>query len=169
MGRGREWELDRVETVCGYCGVGCHLEFALKDGEILYANGAGDNSVNGELLCSKGRYGWDFVRNRDRLTSPLIRRDVAYELGLSDEPWEMPLTSPLAVRKPNIMDSFIKTDWDTALNLTAERLANTVKANGPDSIMGLTSARTTNEDNYVFQKFMRVAIGTNNLDHCARL
>ena len=94
---------------------------------------------------------------------------MAYELGLTDEAWELPETSPLAVRKPNIADSFVETDWDTALDLVAERLADTVKAYGPDSIMGLTSARCTNEDNYVFQKFMRAAIGTNNLDHCARL
>jgi formate dehydrogenase alpha subunit len=169
MGRGREWDLERVETVCGYCGVGCHIEYALKDGEILYADGAGKNSVNGEFLCTKGRYGWDYATNRDRLTKPLIRRDVAYELGLSDEPWDMPEISPLAVRTPKISDSFVEADWDTALDLVAERLAGTVKAYGPDSIMGLTSARCTNEDNYVFQKFMRAAIGTNNLDHCARL
>lgn len=169
LGRGREWELDRVETICGYCGVGCNVEVALKGGEILYVDGAGGSSVNGEMLCSKGRYGWDFVRNPDRLTSPLIRRDVAYELGLTDEPWELPQASPLTVRKPDIMDSFIESDWDTALNLTAEKLAATVKAYGPDAIMGLTSARCTNEDNYIFQKFMRAAIGTNNLDHCARL
>ena len=66
-------------------------------------------------------------------------------------------------------EPFVEVDWDTALDLTAERLANIVKENGPDSIMGLTSARCTNEDNYIYQKFMRVAIGTNNLDHCARL
>jgi formate dehydrogenase alpha subunit len=169
LGRGREWELDRVETVCGYCGVGCHVEYAMKDGQILYANGAGGSTVNGEFLCTKGRYGWDFATNRDRLTKPLIRRDVAYELGLTDEPWELPQISPLAVRKPKIADSFIESDWDTALDLVTGRLADTVKAYGPDSIMGLTSARCTNEDNYVFQKFMRAAIGTNNLDHCARL
>ncbi len=169
MGRGREWELDRVETVCGYCGVGCHIDYALKDGEILYANGAGNNRVNGELLCSKGRYGWDFSTNRDRLTRPLIRRDVAYDIGLTDEPWDLPEGSPLAVRKPKITDSFIEADWDTALDLVAERLADTVKAYGPNAIMGLTSARCTNEDNYIYQKFMRAAIGTNNLDHCARL
>jgi predicted molibdopterin-dependent oxidoreductase YjgC len=169
MGRGREWDLERVETVCGYCGVGCHVEYALKDGDILYANGAGDNSVNGELLCSKGRYGWDFAKNRDRLTSPLIRRDVAYELGLTDDPWEMPQISPLAIREPDILDSHIEVEWDRALDLVAERLAGTVKEYGPDAVMGLTSARCTNEENYIFQKFMRVAIGTNNLDHCARL
>ncbi len=169
MGNGREWELDRVETVCGYCGVGCHIEYALKDGQILYADGAGGSAVNGEFLCSKGRYGWDFATNRDRLTTPLIRRDVAYELGLVDEPWEMPQVSPLAVRNPRIADNFIEADWDTALDLVADRLAASVKAHGPDSIMGLTSARCTNEENYIFQKFMRAAVGTNNLDHCARL
>ncbi len=169
MGRGREWELDRLETICGYCGVGCRLEYALRDGEILYANGAEYNSVNGEFLCSKGRYGWDYATSYERLTKPLIRRDVALELGLTDEKWELPDTSPLAVRKPKVADSFIETDWETALDLVAERLAETVKEYGPDSIMGLTSARCTNEDNYVFQKFMRAAIGTNNLDHCARL
>ena len=168
-GRGREWELDRVATICGYCGVGCRVEFAVKDGAILYADGAGNNPVNNEFLCSKGRYGWDFATNRDRLTQPLIRRDVAFELGLTEEPWEMPQQSPLAVRKPKIEDSFVPTDWDTALDLVADRLADTVKAYGPDSVMGLTSARCTNEENYLFQKFMRAAIGTNNLDHCARL
>jgi formate dehydrogenase alpha subunit len=169
LGRGREWELERIETICGYCGVGCHLEYALKDGQILYADGVGGDAVNKEFLCSKGRYGWDFVRNKDRLTKPLVRRDIAYELGMTDEPWELPEESPLAVQNPDIHDSFVETDWDTALNLTAEKLAGAVKAYGPDAIMGLTSARCTNEENYVFQKFMRAAVGTNNLDHCARL
>ncbi len=169
LGRGREWELDRVETVCGYCGVGCQIEYALNEGQILYANGAGKNGVNGEFLCTKGRYGWDFAGSRDRLTRPLIRRDLAYELGLTDEAWELPPKSPLDNRRPNVADSHVEADWDTALNLVAERLAHIVKEDGPDAIMGLTSARCTNEDNYIFQKMMRVAIGTNNLDHCARL
>lgn len=169
VGRGREWELDRIETVCGYCGVGCNVEYALKDGEILYVNGMGENTVNGEFLCSKGRYGWDFAKNRDRLKEPLIRRDLAFELGLTDEPWSLPEESPLEIKKPNVYDSHIAVPWDTALDLVAERLAGTVEEYGPDAVMGLTSARCTNEENYIFQKFMRVAIGTNNLDHCARL
>ena len=169
LGRGREWELDRVETVCGYCGVGCKIEYALKDGQILYAQGFEEDSVNGPLLCAKGRYGWDFATHPERLTTPLIRRDLAYELGLTGEPWQLPETSPFAVRKPKIEDSFIPVDWDTALDLVAEKLAGTVKEYGPDSIMGLASARCTNEDNYLYQKFIRAGIGTNNLDHCARL
>jgi predicted molibdopterin-dependent oxidoreductase YjgC len=168
-GKGREWELDRVKTICGYCGVGCELEFAVRDGAIVYAQATPEGPVNGEMLCSKGRYGWDFATHPDRLTTPMLRRDVAYERGLTDTPWELPDKSILAERKPNIADGFIPVDWDTALDVAAEGFARTVEAHGPDAIMGLTSARCTNEENYIFQKFMRVGIGTNNIDHCARL
>ncbi len=167
--KGREWELDRKTTICGYCGVGCQLEYALKEGEIVYAQASPDGPVNGELLCTKGRYGWDFAHSPERLTRPLIRRDLAYELGLSSEAWEQPDTSPLAVKQPKIEDDFIAVDWETALDLVASRLAATVSEHGPDSVMGLSSARCTNEENYLFQKFIRVGIGTNNVDHCARL
>jgi formate dehydrogenase alpha subunit len=168
-GKGREWELDRTRTICGYCGVGYQIEYALNDGEIIYAGSTPDAPVNGELLCSKGRYGWDFATHPERLTSPMIRRDLAYELGLTEDAWQLPEKSPLAVRRPKIADNFIEVDWDTALNLVGERLADTVKSHGPDSVMGLASARCTNEENYLFQKFFRAGIGTNNLDHCARL
>ena len=101
--------------------------------------------------------------------SPMIRRDVAYQLGLTDKPWDLPEKSPLLIRKPKIDDSHIPVDWDTALNLVAEKLASTVTEYGPDAVMGLSSARCTNEENYLFQKFIRTSIGTNNIDHCARL
>jgi formate dehydrogenase alpha subunit len=169
LGKGREWELDRVQSVCGYCGVGCNVEFAMKDGEILYVEGTGDNPVNGEMLCTKGLYGWDFATSPDRLTSPMLRRDVAYDLGLTDEPWELPEESVLAVRHPKLDDTHVPVDWDTALDLVAEKLTDTVQAYGPDAIMGFCSARCTNEDNYLFQKFFRASIKTNNIDHCARL
>lgn len=169
MGKGREWDLDRVKSICGYCGVGCQVEYALRDGEIVYAQSGPDAPVNGEFLCSKGRYGWDFVGHEDRLTQPMLRRDVAYEMGFTDEPWELPARSPLSVKKPKIEDSFVPVDWDTALDFVAEKMAETVRDHGPDSIMGLASARCTNEENYIFQKFMRAGIGTNNVDHCARL
>lgn len=168
-GKGREWELDRVKTVCGYCGVGCQIEYALKDGEIIYAQSPAEATVNGDFLCTKGRYGWDFVTHPERLTSPLIRRDVAREMGLTDEEWELPSTSPLSVRKINLEENYLTVGWDTALDLVAGRLAGIVKEHGPDSVMGLASARCTNEENYIFQKFMRAGIGTNNVDHCARL
>jgi predicted molibdopterin-dependent oxidoreductase YjgC len=99
----------------------------------------------------------------------MIRKDVAFELGLTEQEWQLPEKSPLAVRKPKIEDSFIPVDWDTALDFVADRLSTIVKESGPDSVMGLASARCTNEENYIFQKFMRLGIGTNNLDHCARL
>jgi predicted molibdopterin-dependent oxidoreductase YjgC len=169
LGKGREWELDKTKTICGYCGVGCQVEYSLGSGEILYAQSNPDAPVNGEFLCTKGRYGWDYAANPERLTSPMLRRDLAYDLGLTDEPWELPDRSPLTVRKPKIEDSFIPVDWDFALDLVAEKLADTVGTYGPDSIMGLSSARCTNEENYLFQKFFRAGIGTNNIDHCARL
>lgn len=167
-GKGREWDLDRQKTICGYCGVGCEIEYALKDGKIVYAQAKPDSPVNGEFLCTKGRYGWDFATKPDRLKHPLLRRDVAYELGLTSEPWTLPEISPLEI-EPNVEDYFVPVDWGTALNYAAERLTDIVKESGPDSVMGLSSARCTNEENYIFQKFMRAGIGTNNLDHCARL
>jgi predicted molibdopterin-dependent oxidoreductase YjgC len=166
---GREWELDRVRTVCGYCGVGCQLEYLLKDGQIAYARSVNGTSVNGDFLCTKGRHGWDFATHPERLKKPLIRKDVAKDIGLTDEEWQQPEISPLTVRKVRMKQNYVEADWDTALDLVAERLAKIVKENGPDSVMGLSSARCTNEENYVFQKFFRAGIGTNNLDHCARL
>ena len=170
LGKGREWELDRVESICSYCGVGCNVEYAKsKEGEILYVEGTGDNPVNGEMLCTKGRYGWDFVTSPDRLTTPMVRRDVAYKLGLTDEAWELPEKSPLKVRRPKLDNSHVAIDWDTALDLVADEFAKAAKQYGGDSLMGLCSARCTNEDNYIFQKFFRASVKTNNIDHCARL
>ena len=181
--QGREWEFQRKRTVCGYCGVGCSLEYALKDGKIIYAQSYAEAPVNGEFLCAKGRYGWDFAASPERLTRPLIRKDIAHALGLTDQPWTLPPDSVLppphagAVstggvtppQRPDPLDSFVPVAWDTALDFVATRLADTVNAHGPDSVAGLASARCTNEENYVFQKMMRATIGTNNLDHCARL
>ncbi len=169
MGKGREWELERVRTICGYCGVGCEVEYALRGGNILYAQSLPEAPVNGEFLCTKGRYGWDFAKSKARLTSPMVRKDVAFQMGLTDADWVLPEESPLSVDNPRIEESFIPVDWDTALDLAAGKLAVVVTESGPDAVMGLASARCTNEDNYVFQKFFRVGLGTNNIDHCARL
>ncbi len=169
LGQGREWEMERIRTVCGYCGVGCQVEYAKKDGRILYAQSSPEAPVNGEFLCTKGRYGWDFAASKERLTSPMIRKDLAFELGLTEEAWTMPPGSPLEDASPDITESFIPVDWETALDLAATRLSDTVRSHGPDSVMGLASARCTNEENYLFQKFFRAGIGTNNIDHCARL
>ena len=177
LGKGREWELERKRTVCGYCGVGCSVEFALTPawalppastgGEILYAQGYPDAPANGEFLCTKGRYGWDFATSPDRLTRPLLRRDLAYELGYTDEPWTVSDTPVL--KDTEAIHHFIPVTWETALGIVANKLADTVRTHGPDAIAGLCSARCTNEENYLFQKLFRLSIGTNNLDHCARL
>ena len=169
LGQGREWELERRRSVCSYCGVGCTVEYALRDGKIVYARAPGDPAVNGEFLCAKGRYGWDFVSSPDRLTRPMVRRDLAFQIGLTAEPWTPPAESPLDVHKPKVEDAFVPVDWETALDLVADRLAQTVGAHGADAVMGLASARCTNEDNYLFQKFLRAGVATNNVDHCARL
>jgi len=168
-GKGREWEVERVKTICGYCGVGCEIEYAHRDGQILYAQSTPQAPVNGEFLCAKGRFGWDFATHPDRLTTPLIRRDLAYALGLTDEPWRLPDESPLETPASSIAERFVAVDWDTALDVVAGGLAQVVQQHGPDAVMGLSSARCTNEENYLFQKFMRVGVGTNNIDHCARL
>ena len=169
LNRGREWDLDRVKTICGYCGVGCRIEYALKDGEILYAQAVEDDSVNGPSLCAKGRFGWDYASSPERLTQPMIRRDLAFSMGITDEAWELPEVSPLDIRKPNVDDYFVPVDWETALEVVSSRLVEIVQDSGPDAVVGLSSARCTNEENYLFQKFMRAVIGTNNVDHCARL
>jgi len=167
IGQGREWELERKRTICGYCGVGCSLEFALKGDNILYAEGYSDAPVNGEFTCVKGRFGWDFVNQPDRLTEPLIRKDLAYELELADEPWEMPETTVLQGKGK--LEHYISVSWEQATDIVATKFADTIQAHGPNAVAGLTSARCTNEDNYIFQKFMRATVGTNTIDHCARL
>jgi predicted molibdopterin-dependent oxidoreductase YjgC len=97
--------------------------------------------VNEGWLCVKGRYGYSFINSPDRLTTPLIRKE----------------------------GKFAPATWDEAFAYIAGRLGEIKAKHGPDAIGGLSSARCTNEENYLFQKFMRAAIGTNNVDHCARL
>jgi formate dehydrogenase alpha subunit len=139
--RGRHWETAWTETTCGYCGVGCTIEFATKDGHIIGARAPLEKGPNYGNLCAKGRYGWGFAEHSDRLTTPLVRKDGVLT----------PAT------------------WDEALTLVAERLATIRDANGGGAIAGLSSAKCTNEENYLFQKLMRAGLQTNNVDHCARL
>jgi predicted molibdopterin-dependent oxidoreductase YjgC len=147
--------------------VGCGIDYATRDGKILYAQGFAEAPVNSEFLCVKGRFGWDFIANPERLTQPLVRRDLAHRLGLTAEPFVLPEESIFTSRVG--LESFLPVSWETAIDIVSGQLLETVKAHGPDAVAGLTSARCTNEDNYLFQKLMRVGIGTNNIDHCARL
>ncbi len=139
--RVRAKDVDRkVVTTCPYCGVGCQLELWIKDNRIVKVLGA-DEIPNEAKTCVKGRFGLDFVHKEDRLKKPLIKRD----------------------------GKFVEVEWEEALDYVAKRLKEIKEKYGPDAIAGLASAKCTNEENYVFQKFMRAVIGTNNVDHCARL
>ena len=135
-----------VQTTCPYCGVVCQIDLHIKDGLIYRANGQFDNQVNHGNLCVKGRFGFDFVHAPDRLTTPMVRpnRQVPFSADHS-------------------------TTWNDALDHVALKLRSIKDQYGPDSIAFLTSAKCTNEENYLLQKLARAVIGTNNVDHCARL
>ena len=134
----------KTTTTCCYCGVGCAIELETEFGKVVAVNPSTVSDANIGNLCVKGRFGMDFIHHPDRLTQPLIRR------GGRNSPLE-------------------PASWEEAIAFTAKRL-NEVKAkHGANSLAGFTSARTTNEENYVFQKMIRCAFGTNNIDHCARL
>ncbi len=142
-----------VETTCPYCGVGCSMYLGVRGREIVRVRGAKENSVNPEGLCVKGRFGLDFVNHPDRLTRPLIRKEGA----------------PKGDGQVDPMEAFREASWDEALDLVAEKLGRIRDEHGPDAIGVISSAKCTNEENYVIQKFARAVIGTNNVDHCARL
>ncbi len=134
-----EWD-KKITTICPYCGVGCAMDYYVKGNRIVFARG-NSSGVNRGDDCIKGRFGWEFVHSDERLKKPLIKKN----------------------------GKFVEVSWDEALDFVAEKLREIKEKYGPDSIAGLSSAKCTNEENYLFQKFMRVVIGTNNVDHCARL
>ncbi len=142
-GKGQCKDLLRTRTTCAYCGVGCQIDLNVnpKTNKIVRVTSEVGCIPNDGNLCVKGRFAMDFVASEKRLASPLIKRNGEFE----------------------------KATWDEAIKFIAERLTKIKTQNGPDSIAGLSSAKCTNEDNYIFEKFIRAAIGTNNVDHCARL
>jgi predicted molibdopterin-dependent oxidoreductase YjgC len=140
-GQGREWEFKKVTTTCSYCGVGCQFDLNVRNGRIVQVTSNWDAPANHGLLCVKGRFGWDYVHHPDRLTKPLIKKDGA----------------------------FVEATWDEALDLVASKLSEVKEKYGSDAIGVLSSAKCTNEENYAMQKFTRAVLGTNNVDHCARL
>lgn len=143
-----------VKTTCTYCGVGCQLELQVKDNRIQRVTSYPDAPVNGLHLCVKGRYGYDFVNHPERLTQPRVRR---YLLEGASRP------------HPDDRGEWVAVDWDVALDLAAGKLAEIRSQSGGDAVGILTSAKCTNEENYLMNKFARQVIGTNNIDHCARL
>jgi formate dehydrogenase alpha subunit len=137
--KGRETR--RVRTICPYCGCGCGIYLDIRDQEVIGVSPDGDNPVNNICLCVKGRFGYDFINHKDRLITPLVRRNGNLE----------------------------EASWDEALDLVANKLQQIKDESGADSIACLSSAKSTNEENYLMQKFARAVVGTNNVDHCARL
>jgi len=163
LGKGRTWQVERVQTTCPYCGVGCQIELEVKDNEIIKVNSVWEGPSNHGWTCVKGRFGWDFVHHADRLTQPQVRR---YLLGDS-QPKPVP-----ADRHPEVVGNlweWVATDWDTAFDIAAQKFCQHRDESGPRSVGVLTSAKCTNEENYLMNKFTRQVIGTNSIDHCARL
>ncbi|HXX23314.1 MAG TPA: NADH-quinone oxidoreductase subunit NuoG [Terriglobia bacterium] len=133
----RPWEMTYTGTICNHCGDGCKTTLSVRNNQIIRANNRDHSGFNGEFLCVKGRFGWDFVNHDKRLTAPLIRRKGKQETGT----------------------------WDEALGLTVERLKTILAENGPDSLAVIGSSRTTNEEDYLLGRFTRTILATNNLDH----
>jgi predicted molibdopterin-dependent oxidoreductase YjgC len=134
-------EFKTVLTTCPYCGCGCGALLEVLDGKLIGTLPSKTSPVNEGKLCVKGWTVHEFVSSPNRLTRPLVRRGGTQE----------------------------DASWDEALQLAAARLKEIKEKHGPNSIAVLTSAKCTNEENYLLQKFTRAAIGTNNIDHCARL
>ena len=155
VGKGRGRDLKKVLTTCVYCGVGCqmYLNVDRSGTRLVKVTSAIGLAPNDGALCIKGRFGCDFVNHTDRLTVPLVRKADAPKDASPDNP----------------MDAFREATWDEALDLVAQRLGEIKSAGGPDSLAFLSSAKCSNEENFVMQKFVRGVVGTNNVDHCARL
>lgn len=130
-----------IRTICTYCGVGCNLEVKIKDGIIKGIQAPVDAEVNSGHTCLKGRFAFEFYNHPDRLKSPMIRKNGKHEV----------------------------VSWDEAYTYTASRFREIKEKYGADSLAGISSARCTNEENYLMQKFFRISIGTNNIDGCARV
>ena len=131
----------RVVSICPYCGVGCQIELVVKGDRIARVNGVEGVKPNDGRLCVKGRFGYEYVGHKDRLTQPLIKRD----------------------------GQFRPAGWDEALDLIAIKFKAIKAGYGNEALAGYASAKATNEDNYLFQKFIRTAFGNNNVDYCTRL
>ena len=132
-----------VLTTCGYCGVGCSFKAELKNGEVVRMTPSKDGKANHGHSCVKGRFAWGYTNHVDRITKPMIRENIT-------DPWQ-------------------EVSWDRAVSFAADKLTKIQKEYGKESIGGITSARTTNEEAFIVQKLIRTAFGNNNVDTCARV
>jgi len=145
-----------VNSVCPYCGVGCQLTYHIKNNKLLYVTGR-DGPANQNRLCVKGRFGFDYVSNPQRLTKPMIRKD-----GVPKVPHE-------AIDPSNPWTHFREVTWEEALDRAAAGLKKIRDRHGSGALAGFGSAKCSNEEAYLFQKLVRAGFGTNNVDHCTRL
>jgi formate dehydrogenase alpha subunit len=140
--KGRTWQLERVQTTCTFCGCGCQLELnSLAQEKVVKVTTKNEAGVNRGSLCVRGRFGYDFVNHPDRLQKPLVKKSGV----------------------------FVEASWEEALGLVASRLEEVKEKYGAQTIGGISSSRATNEENFLFQKWMRACIGTNHIDNGARL
>ena len=146
----------QVDSVCPYCGVGCQLTYHIKGNQILHVQGK-DGPANSSRLCVKGRYGFDYVQHKHRLTVPLIRKPGVKK------------TKDFAVDPDNWQSVFREATWDEALDFAAKGLRDIRDQYGKRALAGFGSAKCTNEEAYLFQKLVRTGFGSNNVDHCTRL
>jgi predicted molibdopterin-dependent oxidoreductase YjgC len=138
---GPRQEAEKVRSTCPYCGVGCQIYLHVRDGRVAKVTGVEEVGPNRGSLCVKGRFGSDFIHHPERLEKPLVRDG----------------------------EGFREVGWDEALRKVSDGLKRIMTESGPETIGILSSARITNEENYLAQKLARVVVGTNNVDHCARL
>ena len=143
-----------VPTTCPYCGVGCNLELHVKDDYIYRVTSPFDSVVNHGNLCVKGRFGYDFIYHKQRVTSPLIRK-----------------TPQTPGQRTQAFDrsEWRQVTWDEALEYIADRLVEIYQRDGSQALAVYCCAKATNEDNYLLQKMFRALFRTNNVDHCTRL
>jgi NADH-quinone oxidoreductase subunit G len=133
----RPWEMQYVSTVCTHCSNGCKTTLSVRNHEILRSNNRDLSGINGDFLCVKGRFGFDFTKHPERIKQPLVRKG----------------------------DKLYPVSWEEASEAAAAKLKQVLDANGPDSIGFIGSNRTSNEENYLFQRLARATFGTNNVDH----
>jgi formate dehydrogenase major subunit len=145
-----------VDSVCPYCGVGCQLTFNIKDDKIVSVTGK-NGPANENRLCVKGRFGFDYVHNKQRLLKPMIRKE-----GVPKVPHEV-------IDPSNPWTHFREATWEEALDRAAAGLVKIRDRDGPGALAGFGSAKGSNEEAYLFQKLIRTGFRTNNVDHCTRL
>lgn len=153
-GAGTKQTPQTVSSVCPFCGVGCQLNYKVKDNKIIHVEGH-DGPANENRLCVKGRFGFDYIHSNERLTTPLIRKQDAPK-GLNIDP-------------ANPYTHFREATLEEALQVAAKGLAKTAQDHGNESVAGFGSAKCSNEEAYLFQKLIRERFGHNHVDHCTRL